>query len=78
MSDRTAYQADATGAAPTILQSVLRRWPLVFIGLIAGGVAGVLGYLAQSPTYQSAAQLQVIKKDNARVNDVRFGYVDDY
>lgn len=78
MSDRTAYQADATGAAPTVLQSVLRRWPLVLIGLIAGGVAGVLGYLAQSPTYQSAAQLQVIKRDNARVNDVRFGYVDDY
>ncbi len=78
MSDRTAYQADATGSAPTILQSVLRRWPLVLIGLVAGGVAGVLGYLAQSPTYQSAAQLQVIKRDNARANDVRFGYVDDY
>jgi polysaccharide biosynthesis transport protein len=72
-----AYSADSTGAVPNILQSVLRRWPLVLIGALAGTVVAFLAYSTQPAVYQSNAQLQVIKKDNAR-SDMRFGYIDDY
>jgi capsular exopolysaccharide synthesis family protein len=40
-------------------------------------VVGFLGYAAVPPTYQSTAQLQVIKRDPARV-ELRTGYIDDY
>jgi capsular exopolysaccharide synthesis family protein len=74
----TSYQSDSSNPAPNALQSVLRRWPLLLIGAIAGAVAGFLGFATQPPTYQSTAQLQVIKRDFARPSDMRAGYVDDY
>ena len=77
MSERS-YQVDSPGGLPNILQSVARRWPLLLIAAVAGAVVGFLGYSAVPPTYQSTAQLQVIKQDTARIQDMRTGYVDDY
>lgn len=68
----------AEGSRSNLLQSVLRRWPLVLIGVLVGLVIGFLLYSTQPPAFQSNAQLQVIKKDNIRMTEMRFGYIDDY
>lgn len=76
MAEHTDY-SEAAGSSPNLIQSVLRRWPLLLIGALAGGVVGLLAYATQPPVYQSTAQLQVVKKDPSRI-DLRSGYVDDY
>ena len=71
-----AYAVDS--ARTNLMQSVLRRWPLLLIGVLVGLVVGFLLYSTQPPVYQSNAQLQVIKRDSVRSADMRFGYIDDY
>lgn len=62
-----------------IFLTVLRRWPLVLLGLLIG-VLGGLGFWAQSPpVYESKAQVLVIKKSPVMIGEsARFSYMEDY
>ena len=53
---------DAPVAGPSPIQVVIRRWPLLAVGLVAGVVIGVLIHLTSTPIYQSNAQVLVVKK----------------
>ncbi len=57
---------------------VLRRWPLLLLLAVAGGVLGVLGFSLQKPVYESAARIQVSKRYDANAGDGRMVYLEDY
>lgn len=59
---------------------LLRRWPLIAVGLAVGAVIGAAFHLLTPPTYQSGAQLLVVKKriDVIQGGDVRVGVLEDY
>ncbi len=71
---------DAPAAGPSPVQVVLRRWPLLVVGLVAGLVVGVLIHLASTPIYQSSAQVLVVKKREGILSgtDTRSMVVEDY
>ena len=59
---------------------IVRRWPLLAVGLVAGAVIGVLIHLASTPIYQSNAQVLVVKKQATVLSlpDTRTAMVEDY
>jgi capsular exopolysaccharide synthesis family protein len=67
---------------PNLLFGVLRRWPWLALGLVAGLVLGLLYHMQRPPVYQSTAQLLVIKNrpDLASTtgSDTRVQFVEDY
>ena len=71
---------DAPTAGPSPLQVILRRWPLLAVGLAAGVVLGVLIHLASTPLYRSSAQVLVVKKQQSATSssDTRLAVVEDY
>lgn len=76
----SAAEPPAAPAGPNLLGVVLRRWPLLLVGLVVGAVAGYLYYVQKPRTYQSAAQVLVIKKraEMTGTNDARGSYLEDY
>ncbi len=65
------------GAGP--LQAVLRRWPLVAVGLVVGLAGGALVHATSTRYYRSTASLLVLKKrESSAVQDARTGVVEDY
>ena len=76
----TPVEPPPSYASPNLLAVLLRRWPLLLVGLVVGTVAGYLYYVQKPRTYQSAAQLLVIKKraEMTSSNDARGSYLEDY
>lgn len=72
--------ADPAAAGPNLLAIALRRWPLLLVMAIVGGVGGFLYYVQKPRTYQSSAQVLVIKKraEMTSANDARGSYLEDY
>lgn len=52
---------ESTSQGQNIGLAVLKRWPWLLVGIVGGLVLGLLYHTQQSPTYQSNAQLLVIK-----------------
>ena len=71
---------DVEHVGPTPLAIVLRRWPLLAVSLAIGAVLGAAIHMLTPPTYQSGAQLLVVKKrtDVIQGGDVRVGVLEDY
>lgn len=64
----------------TLVQIVLKRLPLVTIGVVAGVVGGFFFHLRVVPVYQTSIDVHVVKKRGElnTVLDSRAGFVDDY
>jgi polysaccharide biosynthesis transport protein len=62
------------------LQAVVRRWPLLLIGLTIGMLVGALIQVTSTRIYASSAALLVIKKrpDIVTTSDSRLNIVEDY
>jgi polysaccharide biosynthesis transport protein len=60
----------STRTGLSVLQIMWQRKSLVVLGIMLGLVLGLLYYAQKQPTYQSAAQILVVKKS---ANDVDFG-----
>ncbi len=78
-----AGEPEAVGAGFNPFQAIRRRWPLVALMAAAGLVFGFLWHNLQSPTYQSTAQLLVIKKNPTMLSgsggaDSRVAFLEDY
>ena len=71
---------EAAGLGLNPIALVLRRWPLLLVGLAVGALCGALIHLTSTPAYQSTAQLLVIKKRNDVTygSDSRSTQVEDY
>lgn len=76
----TVEEPRPQSTGPNLFAIVLRRWPLLLVGAIAGLVLGYLYYVQKPRVYQSGAQLLVIKKRAEMVgqNDVRLGVLEDH
>lgn len=70
----------AAPAGPNLLAIAARRWPLLAVGLVVGVVGGLLYFVQKPRTYQSGAQVLVIKKraETIGTNDARGSYLEDY
>jgi uncharacterized protein involved in exopolysaccharide biosynthesis len=78
-----AAPAPGTAPPPNLLIGVLRRWPWLLLGLVAGLVLGLLYHMQSAPVYQSSAQLLVIKNRPEMTTtgggtDARVQFVEDY
>ena len=78
-------QADvgAARSGPTLMQIAWQRKSLVILGVIIGLVLGLLYYAQKQPTYQSTAQILVVKKTpsdslNLGQDSGRIAYLEDY
>jgi succinoglycan biosynthesis transport protein ExoP len=72
-------EADGSGGIPGPVQAVLRRWPLVIVGLIIGLACGALLHVTSTRFYRSTAQLLVVKsRETGTAQENRIGMVDDY
>ena len=81
MADNPDPQADAGLSTPAVspLTVILRRWPLLAVGLAAGALLGVLIQMSSTRIYQSTAQLLVVKKRAETVGTLERGSsADDY
>jgi capsular exopolysaccharide synthesis family protein len=70
---------DAPAYGPNPLTAALYRWPILAVALLLGAALGVLLQLTTPPTYQSSAQLLVLKKrtDVVQSGDARVGVLED-
>lgn len=71
---------EGVNQSPNFLLIVVRRWPLILLGVITGLILG-LGYYAQSPpVFESKAQVLVIKRGGDQIGgeSARFSYMEDY
>ena len=75
-SPRPAGEPDAASGP---LQAVVRRWPLVAVGLVVGLACGALWHATSQRFYRSTASLLVLKKrESSATQDARTGVVEDY
>jgi capsular exopolysaccharide synthesis family protein len=71
--------ADASAQGNNVFATVLRRWPLMLLGIILGLIGGFGWYLTAEPVYESKAQILIIKRDiGLLVESSRLSYVEDY
>ena len=70
--------ADADRSPLGALAPVLRRWPLLLLLAVAGGVLGFLGFSLQKPVFESSARIQVSKRYDSNAGDGRMVYLEDY
>ncbi len=77
MTDQPATP-DADRSPLGAFAPVVRRWPLLLLLAVAGGVLGFLGFSLQKPVYESAARIQVSKRYDANAGDGRMVYQEDY
>lgn len=62
-----------------LVTTLLRRWPLLLLGIILGMIGGFAYYLTSQPVYESKAQILIIKRDiSLLVESSRLSYVEDY
>ena len=67
--------------SPNFLFTIVRRWPLVLLGVIGGVILGLAYYAQASPLYESKAQVLVIKRAGNLLSGgdtMRFSYMEDY
>lgn len=76
MTDHPVAESDRSSAG--ILGPILRRWPLLLLFAVAGGVLGFLAFSLQSPVYESTARVQVSKRYDSNAAEGRMVYVEDY
>jgi capsular exopolysaccharide synthesis family protein len=72
---------DPSATSASLLQTAWRRKSLVLLGLVGGLVLGTLFYAQATPTYQSTAQVLIIKKvgnPSGGTADPRLSYYEDY
>ena len=72
---------EGAGQSPNFLITVLRRWPLVLLGIIGGIIFGLAYYAQSAPVYESRAQVLVIKRGLGGIiggDSARFSYMEDY
>jgi succinoglycan biosynthesis transport protein ExoP len=77
----TAPPVEPAAPPPNLFLAVMKRWQWLAIGLVGGLVGGLLIYLQRPATYQSHAQLLVIKnrpESSSAGGDSRSAYVEDY
>jgi polysaccharide biosynthesis transport protein len=73
------YSPAKAGNNANILIQSLRRWWLLVIGACIGGLIGFFLYSTQTPTYQSAAQINVTKRASVQILQGAGGYgFEDY
>jgi polysaccharide biosynthesis transport protein len=78
INDELPNPARGSGSANLLLSS-LRRWWLMVIGAVIGGVLGFFLYSTQAPTYQSTSQINVTRKASVQIMQGAGGYqFDDY
>jgi capsular exopolysaccharide synthesis family protein len=64
----------------SLMTAIVNRWPLIALCLVGMLALGFLGLSRQDPTYESKAQILVIKNrtDQSNPNDYRVTFVEDY
>ncbi len=78
INDESSNTTRATGNTNILLAS-LRRWWLLVIGGVVGGVLGFFLYSTQTPTYQSTSQLNVMRRASVQILQGGSGYgFEDY
>jgi uncharacterized protein involved in exopolysaccharide biosynthesis len=66
-------------AQNNFITTLLRRWPLVVLGMLLGILLGLGMYLTSPKIYESKAQILVIKREvGLLVESSRLSYVEDY
>ncbi len=78
MTDTDTGTNDANRSPLGFLAPALRRWPLLVLLAVAGGVLGFLGFSLSKPVYQSTTRIQVSKRYDSNAADGRMVYLEDY
>lgn len=79
ISDLPLPDSDSGSPAPNFLVTIIRRWPLVLLGVMTGVILGLAYYAQASPQFESRAQILVIKRGIGTSGESsRFAYMEDY
>jgi succinoglycan biosynthesis transport protein ExoP len=74
-------EMESGSQSPNFLFTIVRRWPLVLLGVLGGVILGLAYYAQASPVYESKAQVLVIKRSGGMFSGgdtMRFSYMEDY
>lgn len=81
IQDLPSPEMESGSQSPNFLFTIVRRWPLVLLGVISGVILGLAYYAQAAPVYESKAQVLVIKRGGSLLSGgdtMRFSYMEDY